>query len=150
MVQEIPGAATPLMPEASVSPVDAPADHTKSPGHLNAGLTPVVVAAEQHPKPPLMADIIKFPEHIYLKAKELPPDQRLKLAGQLAAEVLKRYPHLIQQLGSTNDPVPAWTILRNFAASVSRRSIVHPMPRHAPAMRLNHHGRSVPSGPPLH
>jgi hypothetical protein len=37
----------------------------------------------------------------------------LKLAGQLAAEVLKRYPHLIQQLGSTNDPVPAWTILRN-------------------------------------
>jgi hypothetical protein len=60
-----------------------------------------------------MADMIKFPEHIYLKAKELPADQRLKLAGQLAAEVLKRYPHLIQQLGSTNDPVPAWTILRN-------------------------------------
>jgi hypothetical protein len=60
-----------------------------------------------------MADMIKFPEHIYVRAKELPPDQRLKLAGQLAAEVLKRYPHLIQQLGSTNDPVPAWTILRH-------------------------------------
>ena len=60
-----------------------------------------------------MADMMKFPEHIYLKAKELPADQRMKLAGQLAAEALTRYPHLIQQLGSTNDPVPAWTILRN-------------------------------------
>jgi hypothetical protein len=60
-----------------------------------------------------MADAIKFPDHIYLRAKSLPTDQRLKLAGQLAAEVLKRYPHLIQQLGTTNDPVPAWTVLRN-------------------------------------
>jgi hypothetical protein len=60
-----------------------------------------------------MADLIKCAENMYLKAKELPPDQRLKLGGQLAAEVLKRYPHLIQQLGSTNDPIPAWTILRN-------------------------------------
>jgi hypothetical protein len=73
----------------------------------------VVVTADQHPKQPLMADMIKFPEQVYLKAKELPTDQRMKLAGQLAAEVLKRYPHLIQQLGSTDDPVPAWTILRN-------------------------------------
>ena len=41
-----------------------------------------------------MADVIKFPEDVYLKAKELPTDQRMNLAGQLAAEVLKRYPHL--------------------------------------------------------
>jgi type II secretory pathway predicted ATPase ExeA len=60
-----------------------------------------------------MADFIKFPEHVYLKAKNLPGDQRIRLAGQLAAEVLKRYPHLIQQLGSGSDPVPAWTVLRN-------------------------------------
>jgi general secretion pathway protein A len=70
-------------------------------------------AVDLQAKQPVMADVIKFPDHIYLRAKDLPTDQRLKLAGQLAAEVLKRYPHLIQQLGTTNDPVPAWTVLRN-------------------------------------
>lgn len=113
MMHEEVAAAMPPLPKASVSPVDEPAADPESPGHLDAGLAPIVAAAEQRPTQPLMADIIKFPEHIYLKAKELPSDQRLKLAGQLAAEVLKRYPHLIQQLGSTNDPVPAWTILRS-------------------------------------
>jgi hypothetical protein len=122
MARDTPGAA--MMPKESGSPpppvlddplsgVDAPSSHPESATSGKEGLTPVVVTTDQQPKQPLMADMIKFPEHIYLKAKELPADQRLKLAGQLAAEVLKRYPHLIQQLGSTNDPVPAWTILRN-------------------------------------
>jgi type II secretory pathway predicted ATPase ExeA len=89
----------------------------------------LVVAADQQSKQPLMADMIKFPEHIYLKAKELPPDQRMKLAGQLAAEVLKRYPHLIQQLGSSNDPVPAWTILRNVVMrQLEQRLANQPVP----------------------
>jgi type II secretory pathway predicted ATPase ExeA len=61
----------------------------------------------------IVADIIKFPDHIYTKAKKLPTDQRLRFAGQLAAEVLKKYPQLIQQLGTNNDPVPAWNVLRN-------------------------------------
>jgi type II secretory pathway predicted ATPase ExeA len=64
-------------------------------------------------KQAVVADIIKFPDHIYMKAKKLPMEQRVRFAGQLAAEVLKRYPHLIQQLGTNNDPVPAWNTLRN-------------------------------------
>jgi hypothetical protein len=63
-----------------------------------------------------LADVISFPEHGYLKAKGLPTEQRFDRAGQLAVKVLNRYPHLIQQLGSTNDPVSAWTILRNVIA----------------------------------
>jgi general secretion pathway protein A len=113
MMHEEPAASIPPVSKASLSPVDEPASRSTSPSNIGEGLVPVVVTADQPSKQPLMADIIKFPEHIYRKAKELPADQCLKLAGQLAAEVLKRYPHLIQQLGSTNDPVPAWTILRN-------------------------------------
>lgn len=70
-------------------------------------------AADLQAKHAMMADIIKFPDHIYHKAKKLPSEQRVKFAGQLAAEVLKKYPHLIQQLSTNNDPVPAWSILRN-------------------------------------
>ena len=113
MMPEEPDSPPPPVLDDSLSVVEAPASHPESATSSKEGLTPVVVTTDQQPKQPLMADMIKFPEHIYLKAKELPADQRLKLAGQLAAEVLKRYPHLIQQLGSTNDPVPAWTILRN-------------------------------------
>jgi type II secretory pathway predicted ATPase ExeA len=142
MVQEIPGAAMmheelaaslPPMPETLVAPVDEPPEHPESRSNIDAGLAPAVATAEQHPKQPLMADIIKFPEHIYLKAKEMPSDQRLKLAGQLAAEVLKRFPHLIQQLGSTNDPVPAWTILRNVVMRQLEQHMVNELSpaRHA-------------------
>jgi MSHA biogenesis protein MshM len=68
---------------------------------------------DTQPRQAIVADIIKFPDHIYMKAQKLPMEQRLRFAGQLAAEVLKRYPHLIQQLGINNDPVPAWNTLRN-------------------------------------
>jgi type II secretory pathway predicted ATPase ExeA len=124
MIHEELAASIPPMPTASVAPVDEPPDHPESRHNIDVGLAPAVVAAEQHPKQPL-ADIIKFPEHIYLKAKELPSEQRLKLAGQLAAEVLKRFPHLIQQLGSTNDPVPAWTILRNVVMRQLEQHLVN-------------------------
>jgi hypothetical protein len=63
-------------------------------------------------QPAATADRRQFPDHIDRNADRQPIEQRLKLAGQLAAEILKRYPHLIQQLGSTRDPVPAWAILR--------------------------------------
>jgi type II secretory pathway predicted ATPase ExeA len=76
---------------------------------------PPTPAADLQAKHAMMADMIKFPDHIYLKAKKLPPEQRVKFAGQLAAEVLKKYPHLIPQLSTNNDPVPAWSILRNVA-----------------------------------
>jgi hypothetical protein len=113
LMPEGPTSSRPTMPEPSISAVDTPEVHPKGPSNLGDRPAPVEVTADQHSKQPLMADMIRFPEHVYLKAKELPTDQRMKLAGQLAAEVLKRYPHLIQQLGSTDDPVPAWTVLRN-------------------------------------
>lgn len=69
--------------------------------------------SDAHARQAIVADIIKFPDHIYMKAQKLPMEQRLRFAGQLAAEVLKRYPHLVQQLGTNNDPVPAWNTLRN-------------------------------------
>jgi general secretion pathway protein A len=73
----------------------------------------------------IVADIIKFPDHIYMKAQKLPMEQRLRFAGQLAAEVLKRYPHLIQQLGTNNDPVPAWNTLRNVVMRQIEQHLAH-------------------------
>lgn len=65
-------------------------------------------------KQAMVAEMIKFPAHIYDKAKKLPQEQRVRFAGQLAAEVLKKYPHLMQQLRSNpNDPIPAWNLLRS-------------------------------------
>lgn len=72
-----------------------------------------IVENDLQAKQDAVADIIRFPDHIYAKAKKLPMDQRLRFAGQLAAEVLKKYPHLSQQLGTDNDPVPAWNTLRS-------------------------------------
>jgi general secretion pathway protein A len=103
----------PPMPSDPPSGANAPARRPERMDHSEEGLASDAATGDQQCRPPLMADLIKCAENMYLKAKELPPDQRLKLGGQLAAEVLKRYPHLIQQLGSTNDPIPAWTILRN-------------------------------------
>jgi type II secretory pathway predicted ATPase ExeA len=108
-----PSLSSPRIPAASLSPVDEPASRPENASGIDEGVAPVVAAADQQAKQFPSAGMIKFPQHVYLQAKELPADERLKLAGQLAAEMLKRHPHLIQQLGSTNDPVPAWTILRN-------------------------------------
>jgi hypothetical protein len=109
--------------------VDESEVRPESADNLGEGSVPVVVTTDQEPIQPLMADMLKFPEHIYLKARELSPDQRMKLAGQLAAEVLKRHQHLIQQLGSTNDPVPARTILRNIVMrQLEQRPANDPIP----------------------
>jgi hypothetical protein len=112
-MHEGPSLSSPRRPAASLSPVDEPANRPENANGIDDGAAPVVAAADQQAKQFPMAGMIKFPAHVHLKAKELPADERLKLAGQLAADMLKRHPHLIQQLGSTNDPVPAWTILRN-------------------------------------
>ena len=129
MMPEEPTSSPPTMPEPLIPGVDAPEVHPQIPSNLGDGHAPEGVTADQHSKQPLMADMIRFPEHVYLKAKELPTDQWMKLAGQLAAEVLKRYPHLIQQLGSTDDPVPAWTILRNVVMrQLEQRIANNPVP----------------------
>jgi type II secretory pathway predicted ATPase ExeA len=99
-----------IIPSATKEDLPNHEEHTgASAGKIIPGPAPM----DSPTKQAAMANLIKFPDHIYIKAKALPSDQRLKLAGQLAAEVLKRYPHLIQQLGAGNDPVPAWTVLRN-------------------------------------
>lgn len=100
----------PWTPPVSLSPAsfaeENAADRAETPGQT-------VAETDVQAKQEAVAEIIKFPDRIYTKAKKLPTDQRLRFAGQLAAEVLKKYPHLIQQLGTNNDPVPAWNILRN-------------------------------------
>jgi hypothetical protein len=112
--EDRPVSPVPLIPEASCVPARGPSSRPPIAANVDEDAAHGVSAEGPRGMPPLLADIIEFPETIYLKAKNLPGDRRLKLAGQLAAKVLKRYPHLIQQLGSTTDPVPAWTILRDI------------------------------------
>jgi type II secretory pathway predicted ATPase ExeA len=106
---EMPAVTTmPALPSASISSFINAEQKSGEEMPVSSAST-----ADLQAKHAMMADIIKFPDHIYNKAKKLPVEQRVKLAGQLAAEVLKKYPHLIQQLSTNNDPVPAWSILRN-------------------------------------
>jgi hypothetical protein len=117
--------ATSVAPQHTDDPVVATSHETSSPfAHTVRPLAATAltttdqsvqatVRGDAQAKQAMVADIIKFPDHIYTKAKKLPIEQRVRFAGQLAAEVLKRYPHLIQQLGTNNDPVPAWNTLRN-------------------------------------
>jgi type II secretory pathway predicted ATPase ExeA len=107
-------ASIPLLREAFLARVGATSNYPRAAGDAEERLAQGGAPIDQQGKAPRLADIIKFSEPISLKAKDLSADQRLTLAGQLAAELLKRYPHLIQQLGTTSDPVPAWTILRNI------------------------------------
>jgi hypothetical protein len=133
MRHEAPDSSVPPTLVVSVSPTHTPVSRLESPKHVDERLVPLLVPADEQPKSSLTADLIKSPELVYLKAQGMSLDQRLKLAGQIAAEVLKRYPHLIQQLGSTNDPVPAWTILRNVVMRQLEQRLLHePAPeRHA-------------------
>jgi type II secretory pathway predicted ATPase ExeA len=128
--RERPRAPLPALPEAPAVGTDSP-DTGVSPQPASASAsisygpvlqpsrapdpalaTPVAFTTDGPGQQPPLSSTIKLPDHVYLKAKTLPPDQRLHLAGQLAMEALKRYPQLIQQFGGTNDPVPAWTMLR--------------------------------------
>jgi type II secretory pathway predicted ATPase ExeA len=134
--ETVPGAR---LPDALTMPSDPEDDtvsaFTPTPPAFDQATSPLVaytdttaeesvqtaLPVDAQAKQAMVADMIKFPDHIYLKAKKLPLEQRIRFAGQLAAEVLKRYPHLIQQLGTNNDPVPAWNALRN----VVMRQIEH-------------------------
>ena len=75
-----------------------------------------------------LAEMISFPPHIYAKALKLPADERVRFAGQLAAQMLKKHPQLIEKLGNGNDPVPAWNALRNV---VMRQIEHHPADQNA-------------------
>jgi general secretion pathway protein A len=74
--------------------------------------------ADAQARPNGSVEVIKLPDQFYARAVGMPTDQRMKFAGQLAAQVLKKYPHLIQQLGTprglNDDPVVAWTALRTI------------------------------------
>ena len=115
----LPSAFPPASPRAAHNGATAPPSPPEQ----------VTASAEEQATQAAVADIIKFPDHIYAKAKKLPMDQRLRFAGQLAAEVLKKYPQLIQQLSTNSDPVPAWNILRNV---VMRQIEQHLASAHVP------------------
>jgi MSHA biogenesis protein MshM len=103
-------ALTSQLPESSIEPRQESSDISRNADQEEG---PMFITGNQSSAQPLMANMITLLEQLQINAGELSREQRLKLAGQLASEVLTRYPHLIQQLGSTNDPIPAWTILRN-------------------------------------
>ncbi len=126
--REEPVSSIPLRPEAPLTPVGEPLRHARAAGDTEECAGQGGAAADQRGRSPLVTDIIKFSEHIYPRVKDLPADQRLKLAGQLATEVLKCHPHLIQHLGATDDPVPAWTILRNIIIRLLEQHLVNDPP----------------------
>ncbi|MFH1026103.1 MAG: AAA family ATPase, partial [Nitrospirota bacterium] len=55
---------------------------------------------------------IHFPEHLMRQSLSSSQEHRFKLAGGLAAETLKKNPHLITSHSA--DPVPIWLEIRDF------------------------------------
>jgi MSHA biogenesis protein MshM len=55
---------------------------------------------------------IKFPERLMRQSLSSNQEHRFKLAGGLAAETLRKYPHLMTSLSA--DPVPVWLEVRDF------------------------------------
>jgi hypothetical protein len=127
MVPPMTHSAAPVDPEPAEDPAGThdflhpsmvpPMTHSAAPvdpERQNQDKTPVPRAeTTSPPDPETLAEMITFPPHIYTKALKLPADERLRFAGQLAAQVLKENPQLIEKLGESSDPVPAWNTLRN-------------------------------------
>lgn len=129
VVSEVDDAPEPTLPSVFPAAQPMPVSNGATAPVSPSPQTTASAEAQARATQAAVADIIKFPDHIYAKAKKLPMDQRLRFAGQLAAEVLKKYPQLIQQLGTNNDPVPAWNILRNV---VMRQIEQHLAGEHVP------------------
>ena len=55
---------------------------------------------------------IHIPKHLMKQSLSASHENRYKLAGGLAAETLKKYPHLMSPLSP--DPVPIWLEIRDF------------------------------------
>jgi hypothetical protein len=55
---------------------------------------------------------IDLPEHLLQQSLSSTQENRFKLAGGLAAETLRKHPHLIES--QTVDPVPIWVAIRDF------------------------------------
>ena len=55
---------------------------------------------------------INFPEHLMKQSLSSSQEHRFKLAGGIAAETLRKYPHLITS--DSTDPVPIWLEIRDF------------------------------------
>jgi MSHA biogenesis protein MshM len=55
---------------------------------------------------------IHIPKHLMKQSLSASHEHRYKLAGGLAAETIKKYPHLISSLSA--DPVPIWLKIRDF------------------------------------
>lgn len=57
---------------------------------------------------------INIPYHIVEQARSSTHEHRLKVAGALAAQVLKKYPELVS--ASLDDPISVWSDVREFVA----------------------------------
>jgi type II secretory pathway predicted ATPase ExeA len=123
--QEAERVATALPPKTSPTLLQATPPLAATTATATDGSLQTAERSDTQARQAIVADIIKFPDHIYMKAQKLPMEQRLRFAGQLAAEVLKRYPHLVQQLGANNDPVPAWNTLRNVVMRQIEQHLAH-------------------------
>jgi hypothetical protein len=55
---------------------------------------------------------IDLPEHLLQQSLSSTQENRFKLAGGLAAETLRKHPHLIES--QSVDPVPIWVAIRDF------------------------------------
>ncbi|MCX5838562.1 MAG: AAA family ATPase [Deltaproteobacteria bacterium] len=55
---------------------------------------------------------INFPEHLMKQSLSSSQEYRFKLAGGIAAETLRKYPHLVTS--HSTDPVPIWLEIRDF------------------------------------
>jgi type II secretory pathway predicted ATPase ExeA len=66
-----PASSAPTIPAVPLSEVDASVGQADSGSHREERPAALTEATDQHSKQPLMADMIKFPEHVYLKAREL-------------------------------------------------------------------------------
>jgi type II secretory pathway predicted ATPase ExeA len=55
---------------------------------------------------------IDLPEHLLQQSLSSSQENRFKLAGGLAAETLRKHPHLIES--QAVDPVPIWVAIRDF------------------------------------
>lgn len=55
---------------------------------------------------------VQIPYHMVEQGRSATHEHKLKMAGALAAQILKKYPELVS--ASTNDPISVWSDIREF------------------------------------
>ncbi len=119
----VEASAEPASEEVSAPAVEASAEPAS--GEVSA---PAVEAAAE--PEPVAKDITKeveikgvkvlivIPNHLIEQAKTVSPEQRLKIAGVLAAQVLKKQPEILSS--PSVDPITLWSDIREIVAAEIR------------------------------